>query len=204
MTTSAPLRLEDAGQREDVPHVVLGDQDASPLEDRLAVARLAQHALLIGRQLGLDLVQEQRDLVEQALRRARALDDDRARVLARAAAPRPRSASAPVYTMTGGNAYALVGGHLLEQIVARAVGEREVGDDAVERARRASCSSASPTRAHARRSRRRPRRAGCAMLSRCRASSSTMSTRRTRRENWSSSLPERRERARRAATGLST
>ena len=45
----------------------------------LAIARLAQHALALGRQLRLDLVQEQRDLVEQALGRARALDDDRAR-----------------------------------------------------------------------------------------------------------------------------
>ena len=41
-----------------------------------------QHALALGRQLGLDLVQEQRDLVEQPLGRARALDDDRLRVAA--------------------------------------------------------------------------------------------------------------------------
>ena len=47
-------------------------------------ARLPQHPLAFGRQRRLDLVQEQRDLVEQALGRARALDDDRARVAAQA------------------------------------------------------------------------------------------------------------------------
>ena len=72
------LGLEHAGQREDVPHVVLDDQDALALEDGLAVPRVLQHPLLVGGQLGFDLVQEERHLVEQPLRRAGALDDDRA------------------------------------------------------------------------------------------------------------------------------
>ena len=62
------LRLEHAAEREDVPDVVLDEQDAPSLKQRLAIARLAQHALPLGRQLRLDLVQEERDLVEQALR----------------------------------------------------------------------------------------------------------------------------------------
>ena len=82
ISTCAPLRLEHAGQREDVAHVVLDHQDAAAVERRVAVARRLQHALPLGRQRRLDLVQEQRHLVEQALGRARALDDDRLRVAA--------------------------------------------------------------------------------------------------------------------------
>src|SRR5258707_3105902 len=48
----------------------------SPFQRRLAAARHLQHLAVLGRQLGLHLVQEQRDLVEQALGRARVLDDD--------------------------------------------------------------------------------------------------------------------------------
>jgi hypothetical protein len=75
------LLLQRAGEREDVAHVVVDQQHLAALEHLLAVARGAQHRLALRRQLRFDRVQEQRDLVEQALGRARALDDDRARVL---------------------------------------------------------------------------------------------------------------------------
>ena len=55
-----------------------------------------QHGLALGRQLRFDLVQEQRDLVEQPLGRARALDDDGARVLV-AAALLPRASGCARY-----------------------------------------------------------------------------------------------------------
>ena len=75
------LGLEHARQREHVAHVVLDDEDATALEHRFAIAGVAEHALALRWKLGLHLVQEQRDLVEQALRGARSLDDDRAREL---------------------------------------------------------------------------------------------------------------------------
>ena len=73
--------LEDARQREYIAHVVFDDEDATVLEHGLAIARIAEHPLTLRWQLGLHLVQEQRDLVEQTLRRAGAFDDDRAREL---------------------------------------------------------------------------------------------------------------------------
>ena len=39
----------------------------------------------------------------------------------------------PVYTMTGGNAYASPLPQFFQEIKARCVGQREVGDDAIER-----------------------------------------------------------------------
>src|ERR1035438_10142553 len=55
--------------------------DARAALNGLAVTGVAEHALALRWQLGLHVVQEQRDLVEQALRGARSLDDDRAREL---------------------------------------------------------------------------------------------------------------------------
>ena len=75
-------RFENAGEGENVPDVVLDDKDSPPFEQRVAVARLADHPLLFVRKVGDDLMQEQADLIEQPLGRFRALDDDRLRVAA--------------------------------------------------------------------------------------------------------------------------
>ena len=82
MVNRRAARLEDARQREDVPHVVLDDQDRPALEQLVALACGAQHPLRRRRQIRFDLVQEQRHLVEQPFGRTRALDDHRARVAA--------------------------------------------------------------------------------------------------------------------------
>ena len=91
-STSMPVRLERARQREDVAHVVVDDQDLLAAEERrrrCAAARASGASL---GQLRLDAVQEQRRLVEQPLRRARVLDDDRLRVPLAASSPRAGSA----------------------------------------------------------------------------------------------------------------
>ena len=61
------LRLQNAAEREDVPHVVLDHQNASTVEQHLAIARDLQHATTIGGKLRFDLMQEERDLVEESL-----------------------------------------------------------------------------------------------------------------------------------------
>ena len=65
------VRLEHAGEREDVAHVVVDHQHLLAGEHRVGVVQLLEHLPLLAGQLGLDAVQEQRGLVEQALRRAR-------------------------------------------------------------------------------------------------------------------------------------
>ncbi len=62
-----------AGQREDVAHVVVDDQHLAPGQARSSGARLLQHAALrLAGSCACDAVQEQRRLVQQALRRAAA------------------------------------------------------------------------------------------------------------------------------------
>jgi hypothetical protein len=70
------LQLEDAGERIDVPDVVFDHQDPLGLELTVAVHGLGEHALLFVRQVGHELMQEERDLVEQTFRRACTFDDD--------------------------------------------------------------------------------------------------------------------------------
>ena len=78
-----PCRVASStrGEREDVAHVVVDDQHLLALEHRLGAVQLLEHAPLRLRQPRLDAVEEERRLVEQPLRRARVLDDDRLGVL---------------------------------------------------------------------------------------------------------------------------
>ena len=88
--------LEDGGDREQVARVVvdqqhlLAHQAGSVAVSRRSISRFG------GRQLGLDAVQEQRGLVEQALRRAHVLDDDGLGQLAAAPVSSSRVSSLPV------------------------------------------------------------------------------------------------------------
>ena len=76
-----PLVFQRTGQRKDIAYVVIDQQHLAAFKDAVAAARGFQHGLLLAGQLGLDLVQKQRDFVQQPLGRARALDDDGARIL---------------------------------------------------------------------------------------------------------------------------
>ena len=69
--------LEHAGQREDVADVVVDDEHLAAGQRRIVLVQLLEHLALLGRQVALDAVQEQRGLVEQPLRRLHVLDDDR-------------------------------------------------------------------------------------------------------------------------------
>src|SRR6266540_1640534 len=76
------VALEHARQREDVPYVIVDDEDLLVLEDLLGGVELLEQPALLLRQLPLDAVQEERRLVEQALGRARVLHHDRVGELA--------------------------------------------------------------------------------------------------------------------------
>ena len=63
-----PTRFKNAGQRVNVPDVILDHKDSPPFQQRIAIARLADHPLLFIRKVGDDLMQEQADLIEEPLR----------------------------------------------------------------------------------------------------------------------------------------
>ena len=90
-----------------------------------------QHALLFGRQIGDDAVQEQRGLIQQPLRRFHALDDDAARHGVQTARPRSADNSRPVNTTTGTSARRLVAAHAFKHLEARHVRQAQVEHDAV-------------------------------------------------------------------------
>ena len=71
--------LEHAAQREDVARIVVDEQHRAADQVLVGAVQPLQHPLLLGRQVGDHPVQEQRRLVEQALGRFDALDDDAAR-----------------------------------------------------------------------------------------------------------------------------
>ena len=62
------VTLEHGGEREHVPHVVVRDQHLAPLQRQVGRVQLLEHLALVLGQLRLDPVQEERRLVEQALR----------------------------------------------------------------------------------------------------------------------------------------
>ncbi len=94
--TMGAAGFEDVGERVDIAHVVLDDEDAAAFEHGVAIVGLLQHALLFGRQVRDYAVQEEGDLVEKALRRFGALDDDRFGVAAQAFCSSSREMSRPV------------------------------------------------------------------------------------------------------------
>ncbi|MND85011.1 hypothetical protein D3C80_769180 [compost metagenome] len=124
------LVFQRAGQGEDVAHVVVHQQHLAALEYLVAAARGLEHALALVGQLRLDLVQEQRHFVEQALRRAGALDDDRARVLEQVGFFFAGQVAPGIHDHRREGADVL-GGHALEQLVAEHVRQLEVDDHAV-------------------------------------------------------------------------
>ena len=126
-----PVALEDAGEREDVPHVVVDDQDLLPQENGVAVVELLERAPPLRRQPVLHPVEEERGLVEQPLGRADVLDDDRLGVAPelRLLAPRQVLARVDDHRHVAELAVPL---QLLEQLEAGAVGQLQVEDDAVE------------------------------------------------------------------------
>ncbi len=74
-----PAPLQHAAQREDVAGVVVDQQNGSIDEILVGAVQPLQHALLFGRQVGHDAVQEERGLVQQTLGRLHAFHDDAAR-----------------------------------------------------------------------------------------------------------------------------
>src|SRR5438105_9350334 len=128
-----PVRLEDARQGEDVPDVVVDDQDLAACEDRLRAVQLLEHPPLAGREPRLDAVQEERRLVEEPLGRGRVLDDDRLRVAAQARLLAPRQLLAGVDDDRQ-LAEALVALYPLEQLESGRVREAQVEHHAVEAA----------------------------------------------------------------------
>ena len=126
------VRLEHGGEREDVAHVVVDDQHLLALEHRLGAVELLEHAPLRLRQPRLDAVEEERRLVEQPLRRARVLDDDRLGVLLQPRLLAARELLARVDDHRQPRV-ALVLLQLLEQLEARRLRQLQVEHHAVER-----------------------------------------------------------------------
>ena len=60
-------RFENACQGINVPDVILDHQNSPPFEQRIAIARPADHPLLFVRKVGNDLMQEQADFIEKPL-----------------------------------------------------------------------------------------------------------------------------------------
>src|SRR5579875_2323808 len=71
------VSLKGAGHRENVPHVVIDDENFSAREDRVHVPGALQDLPLLLGQIGLHPVQEKRGLVQKPLGRAGLLQDDR-------------------------------------------------------------------------------------------------------------------------------
>ncbi len=85
-----PMVLQQVGQGERAPHVVIDQQHLAARQHRVRFPQLAEHAFFRLGQVGFHAVQEQSRLVQQALRRTRVLDESRSPPAARAwLAPRP-------------------------------------------------------------------------------------------------------------------
>src|SRR5437868_10831552 len=69
--------LEHTRQREDVTYIIIDDEYMLTGEYGIGVMQPLEHSPLLLRELRLHAVQEQRGLVEQALRTLHVLDDDR-------------------------------------------------------------------------------------------------------------------------------
>ncbi|MCY1368976.1 hypothetical protein D9M69_559900 [compost metagenome] len=76
-------------------------------------------------------MQKKRHLIQQPLRRACALDDDRTRILAQFGLFIPGQV-APGIDDDGRKGTDVFGGHALEQVIAEHVGQLEVDDHAIE------------------------------------------------------------------------
>ena len=155
-----------------------------PSSAALAIARHLEHPLPLGRQRRFHLVQEQRHFIQQALRRARVLDDDRLREPAQPLLLVARQRSSGVDDDRR-KRHVVLSGHALEQLVAAQIRQRQIHDHAVERRRFQQVQrfgrrlDADDLHVAALQQLR--------MLSRCRSSSSTTSTRRRPCVNFASS-----------------
>ncbi len=126
-----PFRLEQAGQREHIADVILHHENPPTLERDVLSARYFQHTLPIGRQRGFDLMQEQRHLIEQTLRRARILENDRLRETAQFLLIIRAQCAAGVDD-DGRNRDILLFRHALEQFEAAEVRQGQIHDHAIE------------------------------------------------------------------------
>jgi UTP--glucose-1-phosphate uridylyltransferase len=68
------VRFEDAREREDIPHVVIHDQDLLVLEDLLRRVQLLEYAALLMRQLALDAMQEDTARIHSIVEKPRPKD----------------------------------------------------------------------------------------------------------------------------------
>ena len=125
------VALEDAGQRKDVPDVVVDDQRLLAVEGRVGAVQLIEQPLLLGRQRALHPVQEKSGFVEQALGRLDVLDDDGLRQLPELGFLALRQLLAGVDDHRHLR-HRLIGAHLLEQLQAAHVRQAQVQHDAVE------------------------------------------------------------------------
>ena len=122
--------LEHARQREDVARVVVDQQHGAADQVLVGLVQPLEHALLLGRQVGDDAVQEQRGLVEQPLGRLDALDHDAARHGVQLGVLLGRQLAAGEHHHRH-VATAVVVAHALQHLEARHVGQPQVEHDAV-------------------------------------------------------------------------
>ena len=123
--------LEHARQGKHIAHIVLDDQHAAALEHALSVARGFEHLLMLGRQFGFHLVQEQRDFAQEPLRRACVLDDDRLGITAQPLLFLPVQ-GAPRVNDDRRKSHVFLLRHLLQQIIAAQIRQVEIDDHAIE------------------------------------------------------------------------
>jgi hypothetical protein len=74
-----PAPLQHAAQRKDVAGIVVDQENGSIDKVLIGTVQPLQHALLFGRQVGDDAVQEESGLVQQAFGRLHAFHDNAAR-----------------------------------------------------------------------------------------------------------------------------
>ncbi len=70
------MLLQDAGQRKNIPDVVVHDERLAPGQRGIVLVQVREHPALLRRKVPFHPVQEQRRLVEEAVRRLHVLDDD--------------------------------------------------------------------------------------------------------------------------------
>ncbi len=124
--------FQHAAEREDVARIVVDEEHRLADEILVRAVQLLEHALFFRRQIADHAMQEQRRLVEQALGRFDALDDDAARhrVELRILLGRELAAGEDDDRQIG---EILVVAHPLQQVEAGHVRQTQIEDDAVDR-----------------------------------------------------------------------
>ena len=70
------VAFEEAGESEDIPHVVVDDEHFLAGENRILLVKLLEHLPFRFRQILFHAVQEERGFIKQAIQRSHVFDDD--------------------------------------------------------------------------------------------------------------------------------